>query len=67
MNDELKYTADDLRKMTVGEAKVVLAKACRIEGTAVVRRADGSVRYDDVTLAGTYHEDKGDGPESDIG
>lgn len=35
----------------------LLLKATKIEATCVVRRADGSVKYDDPSLAGTYHEE----------
>jgi hypothetical protein len=33
----------------------------KIEGKAVVRRADGTIKYDDESLKGTYGE-----PESDL-
>lgn len=39
---------DDLTKL--------LLSAEKIEATAVVRRADGSIKYDDPTKAGTYGE-----------
>ena len=50
------YTLDDLKKMSQAEIAVVLSKATKISGTAVVKRADGSVKYDAPEKAGEYGE-----------
>jgi hypothetical protein len=43
--------------MQPGELSALLLKATKISGTAVVRRADGSNKYDDPALAGQYGEE----------
>lgn len=52
------YTLEDLAAMPKDEAMATFLKAVKIEGSAVVRRADGSIKYDDPALAGTYKEAK---------
>ena len=39
------YSLDELKKMPAGKVNVILGKA-KIRGTAVIRRADGSIKYD---------------------
>ena len=56
----------DLARMSPGDLNALLLRATKIEGTAVVRRADGSIKYDQPELAGSYgeqflKEDKTDG------
>lgn len=48
----LEMDESELIKM-IGEARAAGAK---ISGTAVVRRADGSIRYDDEKTKGKYNE-----------
>ena len=55
------YTLDDLAKMPRARADALIAKATKIEGTAVVRGADGKIKYDKPELAGTYGETEGNG------
>lgn len=43
---EKTYTMEDLQKMTVKEVNEVFTKKPKIRGTAIVRRADGSAKYD---------------------
>jgi len=43
---EITYSLDDLKKMTVAELNDVLMKKPKIRGTVVVRRADGTPKYD---------------------
>lgn len=44
---EIHLTQADLDAMPEPELKLLLGKAVKIKGTAVVRRADGSIKYDD--------------------
>lgn len=50
-------TRAELDAMSREQISNLLLKATKVEATAVVRRADGSIRYDDPTLAGTYGEE----------
>ena len=50
------YNLDDLRKMSIDQVHLLMSKACKIEGTAVVRKSDGSIKYDDSSLKGSYNE-----------
>lgn len=50
-------TPQQIERMDKDEFNALLLKATKIEATCVVRRADGSVKYDDPSLAGTYHEE----------
>lgn len=54
-------SAADLATMPQEELGALLLKATRIQATCVVRRADGSIKYDDPSLAGTYGEEYLDG------
>jgi hypothetical protein len=60
-NGMLVYELDELRKMDKKVVAELMAKAARIEGTALVRKADGSIKYDDPSLKGSYHEPEGVG------
>ena len=51
-----------LDKMNPDELCDLLLKAHKVSATAVVRRADGSVKYDNPQLAGTYGEEFMNGP-----
>lgn len=50
-------TPEQIAKMDREEFSRLILRATKIEATCVVRRADGSIRYDKPELAGTYHED----------
>ena len=55
------YTMDDLAAMPEAEQQAILNHPmAKMKGTAVVRRADGSIKYDSDAEPGKYHE-KGDG------
>ena len=56
MQETHTYTKEELQAMPPDEANNLMMLATKIEGKAVVRCADGSIRYDDASLAGTYHE-----------
>ena len=51
-----KYTMEELMAMPASEVKKLMSKAT-FNGTAVVRRADGSIKYDDPAQAGAYNEE----------
>jgi len=53
---EIHLTKTELDAMTPQALQTLLLKATKIHVTAVVRRRDGSIRYDDPTLAGSYGE-----------
>lgn len=62
---KITLTKDQLDRMKPGELSNLLLKAHKVEATAVVRRADGSIKYDRPELAGTYgekHLEAGNGP-----
>jgi len=50
-------TKEELDRMPEEELCSLLMKASRVQATAVVRRADGSIKYDNPELAGTYGEE----------
>ncbi len=51
------YNLADLAAMPEAEQQAILKHPlAKMEGTAVVRRADGSVKYDDDAKPGEYHE-----------
>ena len=56
MNDSRTYTKEELEAMPPEAAHNLMMLATKIEGTAVVRQADGSIKYDDESLKGTYEE-----------
>lgn len=47
IGDTRKITSEELEQMPPEEQRSIWQKAIKIEGTAVVRRADGSIKYDD--------------------
>jgi len=52
---------DELAAMPEAEQQAILKHpAVKMKGTAVVRKADGTIRYDEDAEPGKYHE-KGDG------
>jgi hypothetical protein len=56
-NEETRtYTKEELEAMTPEAANNLMMIATKIEGTGIVRRADGSIKYDDPELKGTYSE-----------
>jgi len=50
------YTKEQFDAMPPAEQNNVLLAATKIEGKAVVKRADGSIKYDDESLRGSYGE-----------
>lgn len=50
-------TPQQIDQMSKDEFTNLLLKATKIEATFVVRRRDGSIKYDDPALAGTFHEE----------
>jgi len=50
------YNQDELKAMSPEERNALFMIATKITGTAVVRRADNSVKYDNPDLKGTYNE-----------
>jgi len=53
MNDEVAVAVEETPK---GGVNIVLPIKAKIKGRGVVKRADGSVRYDDPALKGSYDE-----------
>jgi hypothetical protein len=49
------YNIEDLKNMDPAEVNVLLSKG-KIEGKAVVKRADGSIKYDNPNAVGQYEE-----------
>ena len=57
MNEKVvTYNKEQLEAMTPADRNNAFMKAVKVEGKVVVRRADGSVKYDDESLKGTYGE-----------
>lgn len=50
------YTKEQLDAMPPAAANNLMMLATKIEGKGVVKRADGSIKYDDESLKGTYAE-----------
>lgn len=61
MSDDPKYvtyTKEDLERMPPKQRNEVFLKAVKMTGVAVVTGPDGKPKYDDPSLAGTYHEEQ---------
>jgi hypothetical protein len=54
---------NEVREGDGGGVNIVLPINAKIEGTAVIKRADGSVKYEDDSLEGTYGEEHITNPE----
>lgn len=50
-------TKRQLDAMSREELATLILRAQKVEATAVVRRKDGSIKYDDPSKAGTYGEE----------
>lgn len=50
-------TAAEILAMTPEEFNNVIAEAVEVRGTAVVRSADGKIKYDDPSRAGEFGEE----------
>ncbi len=50
------YTNEQFEALTPAERNTILLKKITINGKGVVRQANGSIKYDDVALKGTYDE-----------
>lgn len=48
---------EEFRAMTPEAQNNVLLTMTKIRGTVVVRRADGTIKYDDDAIPGTYGEE----------
>jgi len=58
---ERTITLEELVAMPEAEQQAILKHPmAKMKGTAVVRRADGTIKYDEGAEPGKYHE-KGDG------
>ena len=53
---EVTYTKEEFLAMPEKAQNNVLMQKPTIKGRGVVRRADGSIKYDDESLKGTYDE-----------
>ncbi len=51
------YTKEDLDAMPEEQRNNLMMLATKIEGVGVVKRADGSIKYDDPELEGSYGEE----------
>lgn len=54
--DEKIFSKEEFMAMDAKTRNNVLMRKPKIKGKGVVRRADGSIKYDDVSLKGTYDE-----------
>lgn len=50
-------TRADIERMPIEEFNSLIMAAYKVEAKAVVRRKDGSIKYDRPELAGTYGEE----------
>ncbi len=55
--DEVTYTKEEFEAMSTKSRNNVLMGKVKIKGKGVVRRADGSIKYDDESKIGTYGEE----------
>lgn len=56
------FTREQLDALTPEEREIIMKMiraGGKVSGTAVVKRADGTVKYDDEILKGSYGEDDG--------
>ncbi|MHC4236844.1 MAG: hypothetical protein ACYSSM_01045 [Planctomycetota bacterium] len=56
MSEERTYTKEEFEALPPETQNNIMMLSPKIEGKAVVRRADGSIKYDDESLEGTYGE-----------
>ena len=54
---EMQYTKEELDAMSPEAANNLMMLASKIEGTGVVRQADGTIKYDSDAEPGTYGEE----------
>ena len=54
---KITITKSELDRMSPDDLCALLLRASKIQATCVVQRADGSIKYDDPALAGTYGEE----------
>ena len=52
------YSKEEFEALTPEAQHNIMMLGPKIRGRGVVRRADGAIKYDDESLAGTYDEDK---------
>jgi len=51
------YDQDDIAAMTPDEVINIMMLKPKIEGVGVVKRADGTIKYDDESTRGSYGEE----------
>ena len=56
MSEEITYTLEEFAALPEEKRNNALMGKVKVKGKAVVRRADGSIKYDDESLKGTYGE-----------
>ncbi len=57
MSEERTYTKEEFEALPPIEQNNIMMLKPKIKGKGVVRRADGSIKYDDESLKGTYGEE----------
>jgi hypothetical protein len=57
MDKKITLTKGELEQMSEEQLTNLLLKAVKVEATCIVRRADGSIKYDRPELAGQYGEE----------
>ena len=53
------FTREQMESMSVQDLVTLVGNAgagAKFHGSAIVKRADGSIKYDDDAVPGTYHE-----------
>ena len=57
MSDEKTFSMEELMQMPVSQVRKMLeSKQAKFHGTAVVRTAEGKIKYDDPATRGTFME-----------
>lgn len=57
MAEEITYTKEEIEAMTPEQVNNIMMLNPKIEGVGVVKRADGTIKYDDESTRGNYGED----------
>ena len=57
MSEEVTYTKEEFEALPPADQNNVLMGKIIIKGKGVVRRADGSIKYDDESKIGTFGEE----------
>jgi len=56
VTEETTYSKEEFEALTPEAQNNIMMLGPKIEGKGIVRRADGSIKYDDESLAGTFGE-----------